>query len=136
MGFVCWRAQAENGWGSVPFAAIHAALPEVQLGVQDLSSGPGPFALADRDVLAGTLRAAGFKAVEIAPFDREVELSKTGLADAVHFAMTAGPSSRLLVQATPEQKARAADALTRALAPHLIGDRVALPGAAWIASAR
>jgi len=136
LGFVCWRAPAENSWAGLPVAAIRAALPDLPLGVQDRPDAPGPFAFAERDTVAGVLRGAGFSALQIEPFDAEVELASTGLADAVRFAVTAGPASRLLAHASAEDAARAAQAVSAALAPHLRGARVALHGAAWIVLAR
>ena len=131
IAFVCWRAQAENGWGTVPFAAVRAALPEAPLGPMDRTDGPGPFAFADRDHVASVLRAAGFSQIDIAPFDAEVELSATGLDEAARFSITAGPAARLLAQASPEQKARAAACVAEALAPYEKNGRVTLHGAAW-----
>jgi ubiquinone/menaquinone biosynthesis C-methylase UbiE len=136
IAFVCWRAPAENSWASVPFAAIRAVLPDAPPGVQDRPGSPGPFAFAERDTVESVLRTAGFSAIQIEPFDAEVELTSTGLADAVHFAVTAGPAARLLAQASAQDKERATKAVRAALAPHLRGDRIALHGATWIARAR
>jgi SAM-dependent methyltransferase len=136
IAFVCWRVQAENGWGTVPFAAVRAAVPEAALGVMDRADGPGPFAFADRDHVASVLRAAGFSNIDLVPFDAEVELSTTGLEQAARFSITAGPAARLLAQATPEQKARAAAFVAEALAPYEKNGRVTLPGAAWTVLAR
>ena len=136
LAFVCWRAPAENTWAGLPAAAIRAALPDLPVGVQDRPGGPGPFAFAERDTVTGVLRGAGFSAIQLEPFDAEVELASTGLADAVRFAVTAGPAARLVAGASDEDKARAAHAVTAALAPHLRGERVVLHGAAWIVLAR
>jgi SAM-dependent methyltransferase len=136
VGFACWRAQAENGWGTVPFAAVRAALPELPLDPFARAEGPGPFAFADRNHVASVLRSAGFSHVEIAPFDAEVELSTTGLDEAARFSITAGPAARLLAQATPEQKARAAAFVADALAPYEKNGRVTLSGAAWTVLAK
>lgn len=126
----------QNGWGTVPFAAVRAAVPEAALGLMDRADGPGPFAFADRDHVASVLRAAGFCQVDIAPFDAEVELSTTGLEEAARFSITAGPAARLLAQASPEQKARAAACVADALAPHERNGCVTLSGAAWTVLAR
>jgi SAM-dependent methyltransferase len=136
MAFVCWRAQAENTWASLPAAAVRAALPAAPVGVMDRATGPGPFALADADYVKSVLSAAGFSQVEVAAFDAEVELSTTGLEEAARFSITAGPAARLLAQATPEDKARAAAAVAKALAPHEQNGRVALHGRAWTVLAR
>lgn len=136
LAFVCWRSEAENTWASVPFAAVRSVLPEAPLGVQDRGAGPGPFAFADRELVARMLIDAGFSEIAIERFDTEVEVSSTGLQDAVRFALTAGPAARLLAQASAIDKQRAAVAVGEALAGHLVGQRVALRGAAWTVLAR
>lgn len=136
IAFVSWRSPAENGWASVPARALRTAVPELQVGVPEQPDAPGPFAFAARDRVFAILRDAGFTAIQVEPFDHEVELSRAGLAEAVHFALTVGPVSRFLAQASEAQKVRATEAVTNALAAHLRGERVALPGAAWVVAAR
>ncbi len=136
IAFVCWRAQADNAWAHVPFAAVHAALPDVPLGVQDRASGPGPFSFADRDFLQSMLQRAGYTEIDIAPVDQAVELADAGLDAAARFALTAGPAARLLANASEQDRQRAAAAVRDALAPYLVNERVALPGAAWAVLAR
>lgn len=136
MAFVCWRTQAENQWASIPAAAVRAALPEVEVGVMDRPTGPGPFAFADSGYVAELLSEADWSEADIEPFDAEVELGTGGLEAAARFSLQAGPAARLLAETSPEQKARALSAVTEALAPHARGDRVALQGAAWTVLAR
>lgn len=136
LSFVCWRAAAQNPWHAVPFGAVRSALPDVSLGVQDRPDAPGPFAFADPDLVARVLHDAGFGDAEITPFDADVEMSTTGLAAAVRFAVTVGPAARLLKDASPEQRQRAAEAVSVALEPHLTDGRIALRGAAFVVTAR
>jgi ubiquinone/menaquinone biosynthesis C-methylase UbiE len=134
MAFVCWRAPEDNPWASLPFAAVRSVLSDVALPWQD--EGPGPFAFGKRERIAEVLGAAGFASIDIAAFDADVVLSSTGLADAVRFALTVGPASRLVAEAAPEQKQRVEEALGRVLAPHLNGGRLTLSGAAWTVLAK
>jgi SAM-dependent methyltransferase len=136
IAFACWRAQAESQWASIPAAAVRAALPEVPPGVMDGGTGPGPFAFADRSYVADLLSRAGFGEVDIVAFDTEVELGSSGVEQAAHFSLQAGPAARLLADTSPEQKARALAAVIEALAPYAQGDRVALHGGAWTVLAR
>lgn len=129
VAFVCWRTPEENPWASLPMSAVRSVLPDVAPPWQ--ASGPGPFAFGKRERIAEVLGAAGFASNDVAAFDADVVLSSTGLADAVRFALTAGPASRLLAEASPEQKQRVEEALSRSLAPHLSGGRLTLAGAAW-----
>jgi SAM-dependent methyltransferase len=129
IAFVCWRAPEHNLWASLPFSAVRSVLPDVALPWQE--GGPGPFAFGARERIADVLGAAGFASIDIAAFDADVVLSNTGLADAVRFTLTVGPASRLVAEASPEQKQRIEEALGRALSPHLSGGRLTLSGAAW-----
>lgn len=130
VAFSCWRAPADNPWYTLAMNAARAALPEVELPWQD-DAGPGPFSFADRQRIQQVLSDAGFRAIEIAPFDAEVVYSRSGLASAVQFALTVGPAARVVKEASPEQRARVAEAVSRALAPHLRGEELIVQGATW-----
>jgi SAM-dependent methyltransferase len=131
IAFVCWRELADNPWALVPFDAVRSALPEAGLGPHDQAGGPGPFSLADADATARLLREAGFHALDLQPFDCEVELSSSGLDEAVRFTLTASRAAHLLKNASDSERTRAAAAVKQALAKYQIGERVALGGAAW-----
>ncbi len=130
--FVCWRAAADNEWVRVPLAA---ATPHVPPEAPAAPDEPGPFAFADPARIERILIDAGFAEVTLRPLDADVVLSDEGVDAAVHFAMSAGPTSRLLRDATEDAKARVRGSLATALRPRLQGDRVALGGATWIVRA-
>ena len=132
IGFVCWREPGKNLWMSVPMVAVKKAVPELAPPPPASPTEPGPFAFADRSYLERVLRDAGFTRPDIVPFDTEIELSSTGLEDAVEFVLTATPISRLVATASDAQRERAAVALREALAPRFQGDRLALGAAAWL----
>jgi SAM-dependent methyltransferase len=132
IGFVCWREPAKNLWMSLPMGAVKSAVPELAPPPPASPTEPGPFAFADRGYLERVLREAGFARLDIEPFDTEIELTSTGLDDAVEFVMTATPLARLVAQASDAQRQCAAAALREALTPRLQGKRLALPAAAWL----
>jgi SAM-dependent methyltransferase len=134
LAFVCWRAPADNPWYTLTMSAARAALPEVTLPWQD-DGGPGPFAFAERERVRQLLSGAGFSSIDVAPCDADVTFSRTGLASAVQFALTVGPAARVIKEATSEQRARVAEAVGRALAPHLRGQELVVQGAAWVVAA-
>jgi SAM-dependent methyltransferase len=135
LAFACWGSLADNPWYTLPMAAARAVLPEPALPWQD-DAGPGPFAFADQARVIEILSAAGFCAIDVAPCADQVVLSQTGLAAAVQFALTVGPASRLVKDAAPEDRQRVAEAVGRALAPHVHGDQLIVQGTAWVVSAR
>lgn len=130
--FVCWQELERNPWVQVPVAAATSVLNKGTL----FEEGPGPFSLGSRTHLQQLLQSAGFDAVTIEPFEYDVVFSNAGLEAAVHFATTAGTAGRLLVDADEATRARVIEAMTPALAPHAKGQRVALPGAAWLVFAQ
>jgi SAM-dependent methyltransferase len=130
--FVCWRARAENPWMTVP---LEAATTVVPAGPPPNPEDPGPFAFANPDRVKRILTAAGFKQIQIDPFDQPLSLGKT-LDDAVTFGVEAGPTARLLEEANASQQPHVRQAIREALGPHLKADGVTLASAVWIVTAR
>ena len=94
---------------------------------------PGPFAFADLDQVTGILTAAGFVPPEFVPLDVTIDLANAaGLDAAVHQATSFGAARRLLEGQPEAVRAAAAAAIREALAPHLRGGSVVLPGAVWL----
>jgi SAM-dependent methyltransferase len=132
VSFACWRPFPENPWMTVPYAALATFLTPPP---PPPPGAPGPFSLGDPDRLRGILVGAGFERIELAPHDGELALGRS-LDDAMVFALSAGPASRLLEGATAADRARAERAVRDALAPHARQGTVALAGAIWLVRAR
>ena len=127
ISFVCWRGVPENGWVVVPLGALTKVLdppPPPEPGA------PGPFSFADPDRVREILNGAGFEAIDIDAHDEKLVLG-SGLEEAADFSLNNGPASRLMADATPEQRVRAAEVVREALAPYARDGGVALPGAGW-----
>jgi SAM-dependent methyltransferase len=127
ISFACWRPVPENAWVVVPLGALMRVIeppPPPEPGA------PGPFSFADPDRVREILIGAGFEAIDIAAHDERLVLG-SGLEDAVEFSLSNGPLSRLMSDATPEQRTRATEMVREALAPHAREGGVALGGAAW-----
>jgi SAM-dependent methyltransferase len=134
VSFACWRALPENPWVTVPLAALATVLtppppPPPPPGA------PGPFSFGDPERVRGILGSAGFEEVELAPHEAALRLGGD-LDEAVTFALTAGPASRLIANASPEERTRAERAVRDALAPQARGGAVSLSGAVWLVRAR
>jgi SAM-dependent methyltransferase len=132
LAFLCWRPAADNEWVRVPCeAALQHVPPEPPAGPEE----PGPFSFGDAARIERILRGAGFQSLAIEAFDAPIVLSDAGLEGAVEFAMTAGPTSRLLRDAADDAKSRVRRDLETTLGPRLRGDRLALAGATWLVHA-
>jgi SAM-dependent methyltransferase len=132
VSFACWRALPENPWVTVPFAALAKVVAPPP--PPPPPGAPGPFSFGDPERVRGILSEAGFAEIELTPHDGPLTLG-TDLDDAVEFALTAGPASRLLEGASASDRARARDVVREALAPHARGGAVALTGAIWLVRA-
>jgi SAM-dependent methyltransferase len=127
VAFVCWRAIPENAWVSVPIGALTKVIAPPQ---PPAPGAPGPFSLADSDRVREILSGAGFEAIDIEAHDEKLVLGEA-LEEAVEFSLSNGPASRLMQDATAEQRTRATEVVRAALAPHARDGGVALAGAAW-----
>jgi len=132
LAFLCWCPAADNEWVGVPRAAALRHVPaEPPPGPED----PGPFSFGDRARVERILHGAGFTNLEITRYEGDVVLSDGGLEPAVRFAMTAGPTARLLRDVTDEVRENVRRELETALRPLLRGNRLALGSATWLVHA-
>lgn len=130
LAFACWRSLADNPWLGVPYSSAAAVA-----GTDWSPDGTGMLSFADPLLVESVLAAAGFAEIAIAACEADYVLSDSGLADAVRLSTRRGPTAPLLARLDSGRRAEAEAAIGAALEPHLRGDRVVLPGAAWIVSA-
>jgi SAM-dependent methyltransferase len=129
--FLCWRTLLENPWVLVPMRAADPHLPPVERpGPED----PGPFAFGDRARVERILKEAGFGHPSFRSLDQQTPMGRD-IPDTVENVTKFGPVARRLVDATPEQIAKAKAAIAEALKPHTGADGVHLAGACWLVSA-
>lgn len=129
---VCWQALPANEWLTKPLQAVHSALG---LAGAPSQGSDGPFSFADPEHVRAILHAAGFERFHHRPALHFVPFAETDAEEAVGFVMEhAGPVGRVLAEVSPEDRARAREALVE-----LFGERRDSPlgfhGAAWIFSA-
>lgn len=132
MAFVCWRGAAENPWQTIPVNAVVAMLPRAPPPMDP--NAPGPMAFANPDRVRGILEGAGWKGVELQPWDGELTLGKT--VDESSEFMAGMFASRIINEFgldAADARRRVADAL-KPLAQADGAPRTA--GACWIVTAR
>lgn len=132
--FACWREPRQNPWQMLPLQEAYrhvARLPET--GPED----PGPYSFASEQRVRRILERAGFSAIALEPIDLSIDLAEgEGLDRAVETALGIGPASRAIDGQPPAVRVAVAESIRAALAKYQKGNRVPLPGAIWVVSAR
>lgn len=135
---VCWRKREDNEFINVAEVAVRAVVPGAGHN-GGLTCGPGPFSMADADVVSSQLIAAGFTRPTFERFDTDIRIGRD-LSDAVEFAMTLGPAGELLrlagVAATERLRPKVVEALRDAFSRFVRADGVFGRSSSWIISAR
>lgn len=131
--FSCFRDRSENPWAS----KVAALLPEGAV-PQPAPGEPGPFAFADRARVERILTAAGWSeiAFEAVDFAYVAGTGEDAVSDARSYFLSIGPAARAAAELDDEARGAFVTKLEQYLAAHAQGPLVALPGAAWIVSAR
>jgi SAM-dependent methyltransferase len=132
MAFVCWRPLAENPWMEVPMRAVS---PHVPPRPKSDPQAPGMFAFADPLRVSRVLTAAGWAPPQFDKLDLDLDIAAgRGLEEAVVQSTQIGAVNSWLRGQPAEVVAAAISSIREALAPHLHGASVRLPGAIWLVS--
>jgi SAM-dependent methyltransferase len=132
MAFVCWRPLTENPWLGVPMHAVSRHVPPRP---KPDPQAPGMFAFADPRRVFQVLTAAGWAPPRLDKLDLDLDIAAgRGLEQAVVQSTQIGAVSSWLRGQPPEVVAAATASIREALAAHLDGASVRLPGAMWLVS--
>ncbi len=132
MAFVCWRSLAENPWIEVPMRAVSPHIPPRPKGDP---RAPGMFAFADPERVSEVLTAGGWAPPRFEKLDLDLDIAAgRGLQDAVVQSTQIGAVNSWLRNQPTEVVSRATASIREALAEHVDGASVRLPGAMWLIS--
>lgn len=132
LAFIAWRTPQENPWAGVPMRAAMPFLPPMERpGPED----PGQYSFGDRARVERILGQAGFAGVAIEPVDMMLNQGKD-IPDVLERVGEFGPLARAFKDVSPEQIAKAKQAIGEALKPYATADGVKLAGACWLVRAR
>jgi ubiquinone/menaquinone biosynthesis C-methylase UbiE len=133
---IVWRRIEDNPWLGAAKAIALEHLP--QPGADARTCGPGPFSMADEDVVTAQMMAAGYSEIAFERVDAPVRMGDS-IEDAIGFQLALGPAGEVYREAGDEAAARhdalVAD-LTKLLEPHVTDDGVYMASSSWVISAR
>ena len=135
--FITWRALDDNPWVAIPKAVALRFLPPP--GSNARTCGPGPFSMADPDVVRAQLATAGFTDVAFERVDGPVMVGRD-VDQALDLQMTIGPAGEIVREAGALAEKRRDEieaALRDELAGHTGDDgRVWMQSSSWTITAR
>ncbi len=134
--FIVWRTIDDNPWLGLPKQVVLEFLEPP--GDDARTCGPGPFSMANTEVVSKQLEIAGFEDVAFERIDGPVTVGSS-LEDAVRFQLALGPAGEVFREAGDEaeqQRERIEQALRDALAPYQEPAGVVMPSSSWTITAR
>jgi len=135
--FITWRALEDNAWAGLPKRVVLDFLPPPS---DDAATcGPGPFSMANPDVVSAQLKAAGFVDPTYVRVDGPVMVGRD-VEQAIEFQMALGPAGEIVREAGAEAESRK-DEIERALQVEIARYRqadgsIAMPSSSWTITAR
>ena len=136
MTMIVWRTIADNPWLGMPKEVISQILPPP--GEDARTCGPGPFSMADSDMVTSQLKIAGYEDMKFERVDAPLMVGNT-LEDAVNFQLALGPAGEVYREAGDlalERHDEIVAALEKELKKHETPEGVILDSSSWVVTAR
>jgi SAM-dependent methyltransferase len=134
--FVVWRRKLDNGWVREAEEVVERYLEHPEQ-TEEPTCGPGPFSMADADVVTQQLATAGFQAIELRRSDLPLMMG-ADLDGAVDLVMSIGPAGevlRLWGDRADEIRPTITAEIRGVLEQFETDDGVIAPSSTWIVSA-
>ncbi len=136
MTMIVWRTIADNPWLGLPKDIVLKFLPPP--GDDGRSCGPGPFSMANQEMVTKQLEIAGFTDIEFERVDAPLVVGRDP-DDAVGFQLALGPAGEVYREAgeTAEEKHdEVVAALKAALSEYVTDEGVVMASSSWKVTAR
>jgi ubiquinone/menaquinone biosynthesis C-methylase UbiE len=134
--FIVWRDIADNPWLGLPKQVVLEYLPEPGDGAR--TCGPGPFSMANPDIVRQQLEIAGFEGIGFERIDGPVVVGKSA-DNAMRFQLAIGPAGEVFREAgdlAEQRRDEIEQALREALAPYEQDEGIVMPSSSWTITAR
>ena len=136
MTMIVWRTIKDNPWLGLPKEIVLRFLPPP--GDDARTCGPGPFSMADREMVTRQLEVSGYAGIEFERVDAPLMVGNT-LDDAVGFQIALGPAGEVYREAGDEAERRKGEidaALKQELAKYRTPEGIVMDSSSWVISAR
>jgi ubiquinone/menaquinone biosynthesis C-methylase UbiE len=136
MTMVVWRTIDDNPWLGMPKQVVLKHLPPP--GDDARTCGPGPFSMANQEMVTKQLEIAGYDDIQFERIDAPLMVGNT-LDDAVNFQLALGPAGEVYREAGAEAEAKHDEivaALRAELGKHVTDEGVVLESSSWKIRAR
>lgn len=135
MAMIVWRRIEDNPWLQRPKQVVLRHLPPP--GDDARSCGPGPFSMADPDMVRLQLESAGWTDVAFERVDAPIFVGATP-EEAIGFQLTLGPAGEVFREAGGAAEAKRAEIvadLEAELRPYVTGEGVVMASSSWTVTA-
>ena len=136
MVHIVWRDRVDNPWLSTAKEVVLKFLPPP--GEDAQTCGPGPFSMANEEMVRGMMKAAGYEEIEFRRVDAQV-LVGSDVQDAIDFQLALGPAGEVFREAGEEgenKRAEIESALGEAInAQRKSAEGIVMDSSSWVISA-
>lgn len=136
MTHIVWRTPDDNPWLSMAKEVVLGFLPPP--GEDARTCGPGPFSMANQEMVTGMMKSAGYENINFERVDAPVLVGKT-IQDAVDFQLALGPAGEVFREAgdeAEEKREQIETALAEAINVQKKGaDGIVMDSSSWVISA-
>ena len=136
MVHIVWRDRVDNPWLSMAKEVVLKFLPPP--GEDAQTCGPGPFSMANEEMVRGMMKAAGYEEIEFRRVDAQV-LVGNDVQDAIDFQLALGPAGEVFREAGEEgenKRAEIESALSEAInAQRQSAEGIVMDSSSWVISA-
>ena len=136
MTMIVWRTIDDNPWLGLPKEIVLQYLPPP--GEDARTCGPGPFSMADQDLVTKQLEVAGYTDIQFERVDASLIVGRT-VEDAVGFQIALGPAGEVYREAGEEAERRYDEieaALKSELSKYQTPEGIVMASSSWKISAR
>ena len=136
MTMIVWRAIEDNPWFGVAKEIVLRFLPPP--GDDARTCGPGPFSMANQDMVTKQLEIAGYSDIAFERVDAPLMVGNSP-DDAAGFQLAIGPAGEVFREAGEEAESKRAEitaALQAELSKYETDEGIVLPSSSWVVTAR